>query len=148
VLLLALAAAFFGWVSAEPFWLSVGHGHTGNAIVVASSSAGCRARFAGDAARDTVGQSTVELAGVRTCTVGASMPARMVSADADRAYAASPSGLVARWSVGYGLVLACGLLTALVAGARRYRGWARAGAVAIGLGAPVTLALALLVAAY
>jgi hypothetical protein len=85
----ALAGAFFAWVSAEPFWLSVGHGTSGTAAVVASAD-GCRATFVGSGFT----RSTVELA-------------------------AAPS-----W------------------------GWARAGAVALSVGAPLAVAAALLAAAF
>jgi hypothetical protein len=143
VVVLGLAGAFFAWVSAEPFWLSVGHGEAGTAVVVASAG-GCRATFVGTTFR----KSTVELAGAPGCAVGASMPARMVSADAGRAYAASGPGLVLRWAVGYALVLLCGLLVARVVGVRSHRGWARAGAVAASLGASLAVTAALLAAAY
>jgi hypothetical protein len=143
LLLLALAGAFFAWVSAEPFWLSVGHGEAGTAVVVASAN-GCRATFAGA----TFTRSTVELAGTSRCTVGASMPARMVSSRAGRAFVIGGPGLRLRWAIGSALVVLCGLLVACVIGIRPYRGWPRAGAMATGVGAPLAVAAALLAAAY
>jgi hypothetical protein len=143
LVLLGLAGAFLAWVSAEPFWLSVGHGETGTATVVASAG-GCRATFVGT----TFSKSTVELFGASGCAVGASMPARMVSSSAGRAYAASRPGLILRWATGYALVVLCGLLIARVIGARSHRGWLRAAAVAASLAAPLTVAAALLAAAY
>ena len=143
LLLLALAGTFLAWVSAEPFWLSVGHGEAGTAVVVASTN-GCQATFVGA----TGTKSTVELAGASTCTVGASMPARMVSSSAGRAYVVGRSGLVLRWATGYALVALCGLLVAGVIGLRSRRGWPRAAAVATGLGASLAVAGALLAAAY
>jgi len=143
LLLLALAGAFFAWVSAEPFWLSVGHGEAGTAVVVASAN-GCRATFVGP----TATKSTVELAGASSCTVGASMPARMVSSSADRAYVVGGPGLVLRWAIGYALVALCGLLVACVIGIRPHRGWPRVAAVTTSLGAPLVVAAAILAFAY
>jgi len=140
---LALAGAFFAWVSAEPFWLSVGHGEAGTAVVVASAN-GCRATFVGP----TATKSTVELAGASSCTVGASMPARMVSSSADRAYVVGGPGLVLRWAIGYALVALCGLLVACVIGIRPHRGWPRVAAVTTSLGAPLAVAAAILASAY
>jgi hypothetical protein len=76
------------------------------------------------------------------------MPARMVSADAGRAYAASRPGLVLLWSFGFVLVLLCGGLIARVIGAGWYQGWARAGALALSLGGPLAVAAVLLAAAF
>jgi len=143
LLLLALAGAFFAWVSAEPFWLSVGHGEAGTAVVVASAN-GCRATFVGP----TATKSTVELAGASSCAVGASMPARMVSSSADRAYVVGGPGLVLRWAIGYALVALCGLLVACVIGIRPHRGWPRVAAVTTSLGAPLAVAAAILASAY
>ena len=55
--------------------------------------------------------SDVDLAGVgaNQCRVGATFPARVLGAGADRAFATDTAGLHLRWAVGLFLVLLCGL---------------------------------------
>jgi len=147
LVVLALAGAFFAWVSAEPFWLAVGHGSTGTATVVVAGT-DCRATFVADG--NAFSASTVDLSGVDTqsCMVGARLPARMVSATSTRAYAVDPAGLNLRWGLGFGLVLVCGLMIAAFTGAGRYRGWRRAASVGVCLAGPIVIAAALIAAAY
>jgi hypothetical protein len=145
LVVLALATAFFAWVSAEPFWLAVGHGHTGTATIFSAPS-GCRARFVADDGTFTV--STVEVAGLRGCPNGASPPAQMVSPRSARAYVTDLAGLNARWSIGFGLVVLCGLATATATGSGRLPGWRGTAAVGLSLAAPAVATLAMLAVAY
>jgi hypothetical protein len=143
---LAFAAAFFAWVSAEPFWLAVGHGRAGMATVLGPSADGCRATFVADQGSQPM--STVELAGSRNCTAGTVLPARMVSTHASRAYATDLTGLNLRWGVGFGLILLCALTIVWVTGATRFTGWRRATSVGLCLTGPVGLTLAMLAATF
>jgi hypothetical protein len=121
---LALVATFFAWVSAEPFWLAVGHGDRGYATTTACSGSGvvqrCAGRFA--AADGSFEVSRVGLLGVTAGqrAGGAVTPARMVSADSRMAYVGDTSLLVhLRWVLGFVLVLMCGYGIARLTGARR-----------------------------
>jgi hypothetical protein len=145
LVVLMTLAAFLGWVSAEPFWLSVGHGEPGTVTVLSSGSV-CQGSF--QAAAFTV--STVDIDGLAGggCRVGAAHPARMVSATGARAYVASDRGLVLRWGIGFALVLACGFALAWVLGAYRFTGRRRRLAILTSLAAPYVVVVALLIAAY
>jgi hypothetical protein len=140
-----LVTGFHGWVSAEPFWLAVGHGDSGT-VTVTSSDGGCQGTFTATAFK----MSTVDIVGLADggCRVGARHPARMVSAGGTAAYVASGRGLLLRWGVGFALVLACGFVIAWVLGAFRFVGWRRSVAVLTSLAAPFALVAALLIAAY
>jgi hypothetical protein len=144
---LALTAAFFGWVSAEPFWLAVGHGRAGTATVLTDSPP-CEATFIADGGAFVAGR--VDLQGVDPggCTAGAEVDARMVSANSDRAYAADPWALHLRWLIGFTLVLLCGLAITWVTGATRFSGWQRTVTVGLSLAAPVGVVAAMLAAAF
>jgi hypothetical protein len=145
LVLLILLAAFLGWVSAEPFWLSVGHGASGTVTVRINDSV-CRGSFT--SAEFTV--STVEIAGLAGggCRPGAVLPARMVSAGGAGAYVASDRGLLLRWGVGFAAVLACGCALAWVLGAHRFSGWRRLIATAASLATPYAVVAVLVIAAY
>ncbi|MEV0897948.1 hypothetical protein [Actinoplanes sp. NPDC049802] len=151
---LSLVAAFFGWVSAEPFWLAVGHGHHGYATTVHCRGDGlaqrCAGRFAALGGHYTA--SPVTLLGISGAgrQPGAVSPARMVSPDSGQAYAA-PAGTLMhlRWGLGFLLVLICGYGIAEATGARRLpsRPTRRGATIASFLG-PVLLLLGFLIAAY
>jgi hypothetical protein len=145
LVLLMLLAAFLGWVSAEPFWLSVGHGASGT-VTVRTNGSVCWGSFT--SAEFTV--STVEIAGLAGggCRPGSAHPARMVSAGATGAYVASDRGLLLRWGVGFAAVLACGFALAWVLGAYRFSGWRRLIATAASLGTPYAVVAAFVIAAY
>jgi hypothetical protein len=147
LVVLTLAAAFLAWVSAEPFWLAVGHGHVGTATALAPAAAGgCRASFT--ASGGTFHVSKVDLAGTRVCTEGTTMVARMVSDRSAHAYVTTRSGLRLRWTVGFGLVLLCGLGIMWSSGALRLRGWRRTTSVGLSFAGPVAIALFLVAVAY
>jgi len=151
---LALVAAFFSWVSAEPFWLAVGHGDRGMATVSRCSGSGVTQRCAGAfAAAD--GSFTVErvtLLGVDTNShnAGAVTPARMVSPDSRQAYVGDAGLLLhLRWVLGFILVVMCGYGIAGLTAARQLEtASARRNAVLISLAGPVLLLIGFLAAAY
>ncbi|WP_157437627.1 hypothetical protein [Actinoplanes subtropicus] len=151
---LGLLAAFFAWVSAEPFWLAMGHGDRGYATVTRCTGAGvtqhCVGRFA--AADDSFTISRVTLFGVEPDhrVPGTISPARMVSPDSSHAYLGTTSPLLQlRWILGFLLVLFCGYAIAGVTGARRLEtGRARRGAVLASLAGPVLLLAGFLIAAF
>jgi hypothetical protein len=146
LLVLTLAAAFFAWVSAEPFWLALGRGQTGTATVIEASD-GCRATIASGPDDQ---MSNVELVGIdpAACTPAAAVEARILSNDSGRAYATDLPGLHLRWTAGLFLVLLCGLTIAWLTGAASFAGWRFAVALSLSLGGPAAIAAALIAAAY
>jgi hypothetical protein len=124
LLTLGLMAAFFGWVSAEPFWLAVGHGDQGFATTTQCQGSGltqrCTGRFTTSDGQFSV--SRVTLLGIAgdDRNAGAVSPARMVSPDSTQAYT-TPAGYLMhlRWTLGFLLVLVCGYGIAEATGARR-----------------------------
>lgn len=151
---LALVAAFFGWVSAEPFWLAVGHGDRGTATVARCTGDGvtqrCTGAFAAADGRFTVDRVT--LLGVEPAgrSAGAVTPARMVSPDSRQAYVGATGLLLhLRWVLGFVLVLLCGYGIAGLTGARRLEtARARRAAVLTSLAGPLVLLGGFLGAAY
>jgi len=121
---LALVATFFAWVSAEPFWLALGHGDRGYATTTACSGSGVVQRCAGrfDSADGRFVVTRVALLGVSGAerARGTVTPARMVSPDSRMAYLGATGVLVQlRWILGFALVLICGYGIAGLTGARR-----------------------------
>ena len=151
---LGLIAAFFSWVSAEPFWLAVGHGDEGLATVTRCEGSGvtqrCSGSFAADGGEYTV--RNVALLGVEASqsNPGAVAPARMVSADSRQVYLGETGLLInLRWVLGFVLVLLCGYGVAGLTGARLLEtARARRGAVLISLAGPLLMLTGFLVAAY
>jgi hypothetical protein len=152
LIVLALLATFFAWVSAEPLWLAVGHGDRGTAMATRCSD--------GDVEYDCVtftaasGAYTIEnvdLLGVQRGRLapGASIAAQMVSPHSSRAYAADRIGLNLRWAIGLGLVVLCGAGIAWATGAARLDDRrSRRQAMLMCLGAPLLLALGFLAATW
>ncbi|MEV4707505.1 hypothetical protein [Actinoplanes sp. NPDC049316] len=150
LLTLALVAAFFSWVSAEPFWLAVGHGDQGEATVSRCTGSGVTQRCVGDFAAGN-GQYIVKhvaLVGVEPGQTTA--PARMVSSGSAQAYVGDTGPLVhLRWSLGFVLVLLCGLGIAGLTGVRRLESRPkRRTALLLSLAGPLALLAGFLVAAY
>ncbi|MBU2662988.1 hypothetical protein KOI35_05650 [Actinoplanes bogorensis] len=151
---LGLVAAFFAWVSAEPFWLAVGHGDQGYATTTTCVGDGvtqrCAGRFA--AADGTYTITRVRLLGVegQARIPGAVTPARMVSPDSRQAYIGGTGVLLQlRWLLGFVLVLLCGYAISGVTRARRLEtARARRGAVLLSLAGPLALLAGFLAAAY
>ncbi len=145
LLALALVAAFFSWVSAEPFWLAVGHGRTGTATVAQCTGTGVSQRCAGTFRPE--GSSTVvegvALLGVQEAqrAGGTATPARMVSTTSRQAYVGDTGLLMhLRWTLGFLLVLLCGFGIALLTGTGRLEtSRARRGALLMSLAGPLLL---------
>ena len=154
LVVLALVAAFFAWVSAEPFWLAVGHGEGGIATTTHCTGSGvtqrCAGRFAAADGGFAVARVTLLGVGPAERVPGTVAPARMVSRDSTRAYLGDPSPLLQlRWTLGFILVMFCGYAIAGLTGARRLTtGRARRGAVLASLAGPVLLLAGFLIAAY
>ncbi|WP_123678476.1 hypothetical protein [Couchioplanes caeruleus] len=154
LLALALVATFFSWVSAEPFWLAVGHGHAGTATVARCTGEGVTQRCSGQftSADGLYTVPTIALFGVEPAqrATGSVTPARMVSQDSRQAYAGEASVLVhLRWSLGFVLVLLCGLGIAGLTGARRLdTARYRRAALLVSLAGPLALLAGFLFAAY
>jgi hypothetical protein len=145
-ILLGLAAAFFGWVSAEPFWLSYGYGTTGTATVISCSHGTldnrCVGRFTSADGRVTTG--TVRISGVpdRQRHARAALPAQVLQSDSDWAYAGSPGNVRMRWQLGFVAALLCGLAIGVVTGVRTLRSAKAGGRLALwllGLAGPLAL---------
>jgi hypothetical protein len=151
---LGLLSAFFAWVSAEPFWLAMGHGDRGYATTTHCSSSGvtqhCTGRFSSADGGFTISKVTLLGVGPGQRVPGTVTPARMVSPDSPRSYLGDTSPLLQlRWLLGFALVLLCGYAIAGVTGARRLEtGRARRGAVLASLGGPVLLLLGFLIGAF
>ncbi|MBY8871560.1 hypothetical protein K7640_06840 [Micromonospora sp. PLK6-60] len=150
---LSLVAAFFGWVSAGPFWLAVGHATEGTVVIGSCTGAGlsqrCRGIFTAEGERFIV--HGVRVSGVprERATTGATLPARMTGADGDTAYADRGAGRHLRWLLGLLLVLACGAGIARWTGATRLPdARARRWAVAAAVGGPVLISAGFLAAAW
>ncbi|MEV0154873.1 hypothetical protein AB0H57_14160 [Micromonospora sp. NPDC050686] len=150
---LSLVAAFFGWVSAGPFWLAVGHANEGTVVIGNCTGAGlsqrCRGIFTAEGERFVA--HGVRVSGVprERASTGAALPARMTGADADTAYADRGAGRHLRWLLGLLLVLACGAGIARWTGATRLpEPRARRWAVAAAVGGPVLISAGFLAAAW
>ncbi|WP_067508656.1 hypothetical protein [Actinoplanes sp. TFC3] len=154
LLALGLVAAFFSWVSAEPFWLAVGHGQEGTAVVSRCSGSGVTQRCMGTFTADSGAYAVQDLAllGVQPGQKagGSVMPARMVSMTSRQAFTGETGLLVhLRWTLGFLLVIICGLGIAGLTGARRLENArARRGAVLLSLAGPLVLLAGFLVATY
>jgi hypothetical protein len=154
LLALGLIAAFFAWVSAEPFWLAVGHGNPGTATVERCTGSGVTQRCAGQfvAADGAYRVDGLALFGVEPGQriAGATTPARMVSSDSRQAYVGSAGVLVhLRWALSFALVLLCGLGIAGLTGARRLETVrARRGALLLSLAGPLVLLAGFLYITY
>ncbi|WP_305784989.1 hypothetical protein [Symbioplanes lichenis] len=145
LLALALVAAFFSWVSAEPFWLAVGHGRTGTATVARCVGEGVSQRCAGTftPAGSATAVEGVALLGVGSAqrAGGTATPARMVSTSSRQAYVGDTGLLMhLRWTLGFLLVLLCGLGIALLTGTGRLEtARARRNALLMSLAGPLLL---------
>src|SRR2546423_594807 len=88
LLVLGLLAVFLAWVSAEPLWLSVGHGTRGTATVTTCHVHGLATRCADFTADGgTFLAQRVTLLGTGPVRPGTKVPARMVTATGSAGYA-------------------------------------------------------------
>jgi hypothetical protein len=137
LLVFALAAAFFAWVSATPLWLAVGHGNRGTATVASCNVHGIDRSCADFTAADHSFTTVVTLLGPAADHVkaGQKVSATVVSRESSLAYAGGARDYALRWVPGVVLLLLCGLGIAWATGAlrlgnRRARRWAVAGSIA------------------
>jgi len=151
---LALIAAFFAWVSAEPFWLAVGHGDVGVATVARCTGDGVSQRCAGQfrTADGRYDVPRVTLLGVEPGQrdPGSTALARMVSQHSRQAYVGDAGLLVQlRWLLGFLLVLLCGLGSAALTGTNRLpTATNRRAALILSLTGPLLLLAGFLFVAY
>jgi hypothetical protein len=151
---LGLIAAFFSWVSAEPFWLAAGHGAHGVATVTRCTGTGVTQRCVGSfaAADGDFSAGTVSLLGVPRAgnDPGTVAPARMVKPTSKQAYVDSTGTLLQlRWVLGFLLVLLCGLGIAGLTGTRRLESVrARRVALLMSVAGPLLLLAGFLFATY
>jgi hypothetical protein len=152
LVLLSLCAAFFGWVSAEPLWLAVGHGDHGTATVTRCTGSGIGQRCVGEFATADGFTARVALLGLTDAEgkTGAAVSARMVDRDSRQAYVGDDHlALHLRWTVGLLLVLLCGAGIAWASGATRLEDRrARRRAVLGSLAGPLLLTVGFLAATW
>lgn len=139
---LAVVSAFFAWVSAEPFWLSLGHDVDGTVTVLDCDASGFAPRCEGEFLPV---DSVEKMAGVRITgdaeakQVGETVAAQAVSHKSRSVYVGDDIGLRLRWGIGLGVLLVCGIGIAAITGAWRWRGRARILTVLACLAGPVLL---------
>ncbi|MFY1634299.1 hypothetical protein ACN27F_13630 [Solwaraspora sp. WMMB335] len=153
ILVLSAAAAFFGWVSAEPLWLAAGRGTAGTATVIGCSGSGLSQRCLGDfVANSGFAVERVRLLGVppQAQQHGTQLAAQMLGRERGTAYVAADLALLhLRWTVGWTLVGVCAVALVWGSGARRLATrQARCGATAAALAAPILVAAGFLVATW
>jgi len=149
LVVLGLLAAFFGWFSAEPLWLSLGHGVPGTATVVDCSIHGISGRCADfTPASGAFPVTRVTLLGLGRAAAGQQVAARMVSPRGWQAYAGDRSSLYLRWVPGLVAVVLCGLGIAWGTGASRLPRRRRMFALLASIAGPLLLAAGLFVAAW
>lgn len=152
LVILASLAAFFGWVSAEPLWLALGHAERGTATVTGCTGSGLTERCVGDFTAPGFAVQGVALLNLAPAQrdKDAQVPALMVTRHSSNAYAAPGAtlGLHVRWAIGLLLTLLCGVGIAWASGAPRLREpRARRWAVLLSLTAPLLLAATFLATA-
>ncbi|RKN43617.1 hypothetical protein D7223_21120 [Micromonospora endolithica] len=150
---LSLAAAFFAWVSAAPFWLAVGHGTSGRVAVYQCTGSGLDQRCRGNFAADTQGWTAhgVTISGLSgdRAEPGALVPARMTGPEGGTAYVDTGAAGHLRWLLGLVAVLGCGVGIVRWTGAARLADpRARRWAVAAGLAGPLLITAGFLTAAW
>ncbi|WP_234585466.1 hypothetical protein [Micromonospora sp. MH99] len=153
LVLLSLAAAFFAWVSAGPFWLAVGHGRDGTVVIDNCTGGGltqrCRGIFTADDGRFLAHGVRVSGVPAGGGTPGAALRARMTGPDSSTAYADTGAGRHLRWLPGLLAVLGCAAGIVRWTGSarlpgRRHRRWA----VAAALAGPALITVGFLAAAW
>lgn len=148
LVLLAFAAALFGWLGAEPLWMAAGHADHGTIIVTRCDGSGisrrCAGAFSADNHRFTVPDVPLAGAAPTAARVDARLPARMVGSGGRMAYTGGTTGLTLRWAIPLAVVLLCGVVIALVTGAWRLPRRYRMGAVTLSLLGPVAIGAGIL----
>lgn len=123
MVLFGLLSGFFAWISAEPFWLAVGHSQAGVAVVTECTGAGttrrCYASFTDRNGLVISTRATLVGAKRKQLEPASTLTARMVGENGRIAYAGTDRGLRARGLVGLLALLVCGALLAWLSGAGR-----------------------------
>ncbi|HZD96943.1 MAG TPA: hypothetical protein VE132_02120 [Micromonosporaceae bacterium] len=124
LLVFALAAAFFAWVSATPLLLTAGHGSRGVATVATCSVHGIDRSCAEFVAADKSFSAAVTLLGPASAhaSAGQKLDAQMVSRGSNLAYAGNNTDLLLHWIPGVVLLILCGFGIAWATGALRLVG--------------------------
>jgi hypothetical protein len=151
LVLFALLAAFFAWVSADPFWLAVGHAERGTATVTRCAGSGLSARCVGSFTAPAFSRDRVALSALprKAARPGVTVPARMVTRSGRIAYAGGPVALHARWLLGFLLVASCGFGVGWATGAGRLADpRARTAGYAASVAAPVLLLIGMLIVSW
>ncbi|MBA3488993.1 MAG: hypothetical protein H0T78_05500 [Longispora sp.] len=142
----SLLAVFFSWVSADPFWLAVGHGDTGT-LTITQCTTGmtdtCEGKFSGSGI-DTTDVTATGITGSGK-KAGDQLTAQMVSGSSRTAYAGDSAGLHLRWLTGFALVVLCGFGVVWGTGAMRLERKNRLESVALSFGIPVMLLFGVLI---
>ncbi|WP_433315793.1 hypothetical protein ACQP0U_03765 [Micromonospora sp. CA-269861] len=153
LVVLSLAATFFAWVSAGPFWLAVGHARTGTVVIDECSGGGltqrCRGIFTAEDGRFIAHGVRVSGVPVEESAAGTPLAARMTGPDSGTAYADVGVGRHLRWLPGLLAVLGCAAGIVRWTGSarlpgRRHRRWAVAAAIA----GPTLITVGFLAAAW
>ncbi len=151
LLIFALAAAFFAWVSATPLLLTAGHGKRGVATVATCSVHGIDRSCAEFVAADRSFSAAVTLLGPASthASAGQKLDAQMVSRDSGLAYAGNSTDLLLHWIPGVVLLVLCGFGIAWATGALRLAGGrTRALALLGSFGGPILLFAGMLAYAW
>jgi hypothetical protein len=151
LLVFALAAAFFAWVSATPLLLTAGHGKRGVAIVATCSVHGIDRSCAEFVAADRSFSAAVTLLGPASthASAGQKLDAQMVSRGSSLAYAGNSTDLLLHWIPGVVLLVLCGFGIAWATGALRLTGRrARSLALLGSFGGPILLFAGMLAYAW
>lgn len=151
-MVLALVAAFFAWVTAEPALVAMGHARSGTATVATCVGSGiqrrCHASFQDDSGQLVAVR--IPLVGTRPgeAKPGTTVPARMAG-DSGRVAYSTHSGLRALWGTGLTMLVLCGLALIWSGGATRLPNRRfRAIGVLVSLAAPLAMLAGMLVAAW
>lgn len=151
LVVLSLLVAFFAWVAAEPFWLSLGHGTDGAVTVTHCKGGGATYRCGGSFLSGD-GVMTIDYATITGDrgdeVVGDVLSAVAVSDSARTVYTGDRSGLYLRWAIGFALMLVCAVLIPVATGAWRLEGRGRVWAVLSGYLIPLALAAGIIGAAW
>jgi len=151
LLVFALAAAFFAWVSATPLLLTAGHGKRGVATVATCSVHGIDRSCAEFVAADRSFSAAVTLLGPASthASAGQKLDAQMVSRGSSLAYAGNNTDLLLHWIPGVVLLVLCGFGIAWATGALRLTGRRTRSLALLGsFGGPILLLAGMLAYAW
>ncbi len=151
LIVFGLVAAFFAWVSAGPFWLSVGHDIRGTVTVDSCHESRFAPRCVGtfEPDNDSAVMHGVRVTGDAAAKQdGATLSARATSLSASSVYVGEQAGLWLRWAIPLAFIFGCGFAIAGLTGAWRWRGRERLVAVLFSFAGPLLLWLGALALAW